>query len=165
MIEPTMGGKQKMPKVAKVSEQRNNLHCTLREIRIYSSQVKNKAPASIQITAEQLLREAKERELENVAPVSNLLLDFCRAKAMTFWNLILIMQYFICSPRNERSPIQRNLRNINFAEERWGPRDFPIYNVFLAYQNMLITDIVLLTVFWSLICKCIMGTWNQWLIR
>nr|XP_039254762.1 LOW QUALITY PROTEIN: crooked neck-like protein 1 [Styela clava] len=47
MHEPTMGGKQKMPKVAKV---------------------KNKAPAPVQITAEQLLREAKERELENVAP-------------------------------------------------------------------------------------------------
>jgi crooked neck len=38
---------QKMPKVAKV---------------------KNKAPAEIQITAEQLLREAKERDLEILAP-------------------------------------------------------------------------------------------------
>lgn len=35
--------------------------------------VKNKTPAPIQITAEQLLREAKERQLEYVAPVSNLL--------------------------------------------------------------------------------------------
>ncbi len=32
---------------------------------------KNKTPAPIQITAEQLLREAKERQLEYVAPVSN----------------------------------------------------------------------------------------------
>lgn len=32
--------------------------------------VKNKTPAPIQITAEQLLREAKERQLEYVAPVS-----------------------------------------------------------------------------------------------
>jgi len=32
--------------------------------------VKNKAPAEIQITAEQLLREAKERDLEIVPPVS-----------------------------------------------------------------------------------------------
>jgi hypothetical protein len=31
---------------------------------------KNKTPAPIQITAEQLLREAKERQLEYVAPVS-----------------------------------------------------------------------------------------------
>jgi crooked neck len=31
--------------------------------------VKNKTPAPIQITAEQLLREAKERQLEYVAPV------------------------------------------------------------------------------------------------
>lgn len=31
-------------------------------------QVKNKAPAAVQITAEQLIREAKERELEVVAP-------------------------------------------------------------------------------------------------
>ena len=33
-------------------------------------QVKNKTPAEIQITAEQLLREAKERDLESVPPVS-----------------------------------------------------------------------------------------------
>ena len=33
-------------------------------------QAKNKTPAPIQITAEQLLREAKERQLEYVAPVS-----------------------------------------------------------------------------------------------
>ena len=32
--------------------------------------MKNKAPASVQITAEQLLREAKERQLEVVPPVS-----------------------------------------------------------------------------------------------
>jgi hypothetical protein len=32
--------------------------------------VKNKAPAPVQITAEQLLREAKERQLEIVAAVS-----------------------------------------------------------------------------------------------
>jgi crooked neck len=31
--------------------------------------VKNKTPAPVQITAEQLLREAKERQLEYVAPV------------------------------------------------------------------------------------------------
>jgi len=33
--------------------------------------VKNKAPAEIQITAEQLLREAKERDLEILPPVSS----------------------------------------------------------------------------------------------
>lgn len=32
--------------------------------------MKNKAPAPVQITAEQLLREAKERQLEIVPPVS-----------------------------------------------------------------------------------------------
>lgn len=50
MMEPDMESKEdkrKMPKVAKV---------------------KNKMPASVQITAEQLLREAKERELELVPP-------------------------------------------------------------------------------------------------
>ncbi|CAI9717781.1 neck 1 [Octopus vulgaris] len=47
MAEITPGGKTKMPKVAKV---------------------KNKMPAPVQITAEQLLREAKERELELVPP-------------------------------------------------------------------------------------------------
>ena len=35
-----------------------------------SMQAKNKTPAPVQITAEQLLREAKERQLEYVAPVS-----------------------------------------------------------------------------------------------
>lgn len=34
----------------------------------FSLQVKNKAPAEIQITAEQLLREAKERDLEILPP-------------------------------------------------------------------------------------------------
>uniref|UniRef100_UPI00358F3A2E crooked neck-like protein 1 n=1 Tax=Myxine glutinosa TaxID=7769 RepID=UPI00358F3A2E len=43
----TTGGKLRIPKVAKV---------------------KNKAPAEVQITAEQLLREAKERELELLPP-------------------------------------------------------------------------------------------------
>uniref|UniRef100_H2MS39 Crooked neck pre-mRNA splicing factor 1 n=1 Tax=Oryzias latipes TaxID=8090 RepID=H2MS39_ORYLA len=43
----TAAGKQRIPKVAKV---------------------KNKAPADVQITAEQLLREAKERELELLPP-------------------------------------------------------------------------------------------------
>uniref|UniRef100_A0A8U8B2X7 Crooked neck pre-mRNA splicing factor 1 n=1 Tax=Geospiza parvula TaxID=87175 RepID=A0A8U8B2X7_GEOPR len=43
----TAAGKQRIPKVAKV---------------------KNKAPAEVQITAEQLLREAKERELELLPP-------------------------------------------------------------------------------------------------
>lgn len=46
-METTADGKTKMPKVAKV---------------------KNKMPAPVQITAEQLLREAKERELELVQP-------------------------------------------------------------------------------------------------
>nr|CAB3233887.1 crooked neck-like protein 1 [Phallusia mammillata] len=46
-MEHTMGGKTKMPKIAKVN---------------------NKAPAPVQITAEQLLREAKERELELLPP-------------------------------------------------------------------------------------------------
>lgn len=47
MHEVDEDGKRKMPKVAKV---------------------KNKMPAPVQITAEQLLREAKERELELVPP-------------------------------------------------------------------------------------------------
>ncbi|XP_036597353.1 crooked neck-like protein 1 [Trichosurus vulpecula] len=47
MAATTTAGKHRIPKVAKV---------------------KNKAPAEVQITAEQLLREAKERELELLAP-------------------------------------------------------------------------------------------------
>ena len=47
-IEKPLGGVSKMGKVPKMAK------------------VKNKAPAELQITAEQLLREAKERELEIV---------------------------------------------------------------------------------------------------
>ena len=47
-LEKPLGGVTKMGKVPKMAK------------------VKNKAPADLQITAEQLLREAKERELEIV---------------------------------------------------------------------------------------------------
>ena len=47
-LEKPLGGVTKMGKVPKMAK------------------VKNKAPAELQITAEQLLREAKERELEIV---------------------------------------------------------------------------------------------------
>jgi crooked neck len=47
-IEKPLGGVSKLGKVPKMAK------------------VKNKAPAELQITAEQLLREAKERELEIV---------------------------------------------------------------------------------------------------
>ena len=40
-----------------------------------SSQVKNKGAASVQITAEQLMREAQERQLEVVAPPSRQRID------------------------------------------------------------------------------------------
>merc|ERR1719410_1514142 len=49
-IEKPLGGVTKMGRVPKMAK------------------VKNKAPAELQITAEQLLREAKERELEIVPP-------------------------------------------------------------------------------------------------
>ena len=41
-------------------------HCVKQLRHVF--QVKNKAPAEVQITAEQLLREAKERELELLPP-------------------------------------------------------------------------------------------------
>lgn len=44
--------------------------CSFMALALFLLKVKNKMPASVQITAEQLLREAKERELELVAPVS-----------------------------------------------------------------------------------------------
>ena len=47
------------------------LHTRYHNNRIFVlSQVKDKQPAEQQITAEQLLREAKERELEILPPVS-----------------------------------------------------------------------------------------------
>ena len=62
------------------------------------AKVKNKAPADLQITAEQLLREAKERELEIVPPppkqkvnyllVSKFLSFFLRFKMRTSWQII-----------------------------------------------------------------------------
>lgn len=41
---------------------------TILNLNFIITQVKNKAPAEIQITAEQLLREAKERDLEILPP-------------------------------------------------------------------------------------------------
>lgn len=57
---------QKMPKVAKVSLLTSIYH----QYQLIKKhfKVKNKAPAEIQITAEQLLREAKERDLEILPP-------------------------------------------------------------------------------------------------
>lgn len=43
----------------------SKIHCIFKNV---LHQVKNKAPAEVQITAEQLLREAKERELELLPP-------------------------------------------------------------------------------------------------
>ncbi len=40
----------------------------VKRLLLFVFQVKNKAPAEVQITAEQLLREAKERELELLPP-------------------------------------------------------------------------------------------------
>ena len=51
-------GKGKAPKLPKVAK------------------VKNKAPASLQITSEQLLREAKERQLEIVRVLGKLAAEF-----------------------------------------------------------------------------------------
>lgn len=68
------GKTTKMPKVAKVCNTLYNQNISFNIIsnvfwNFYSpSQVKNKAPADIQITAEQLLREAKERDLEILPP-------------------------------------------------------------------------------------------------
>ena len=64
------GKAQKPPKVAKVLILFDlNVFFNMISQRFHE-QVKNKTPAEIQITAEQLLREAKERDLESVPPVS-----------------------------------------------------------------------------------------------
>jgi len=52
--------------------------------------VKNKAPAEIQITAEQLLREAKERDLEIVPPVSIIIIKYIVHKLLYFTNWMVI---------------------------------------------------------------------------
>lgn len=44
---------------------------------------KNKTPAPVQITAEQLLREAKERQLEYVPPVNVILYTFDNFNILT----------------------------------------------------------------------------------
>lgn len=59
---------QKMPKVAKVSFNIKIAHISFITLHVFTFQVKNKAPAEVQITAEQLLREAKERDLEILPP-------------------------------------------------------------------------------------------------
>ena len=57
-----MSGPDKYPQHFGISQSSNIFYFILK--------VKNKAPAPVQITAEQLLREAKERQLEIVPPVS-----------------------------------------------------------------------------------------------
>lgn len=52
-------------------------------------QVKNKTPAEIQITAEQLLREAKERDLEIVPPVRICCVHSDILVAITYIHLLL----------------------------------------------------------------------------
>lgn len=59
---------QKMPKVAKVSRNTTTMGNARKTNGVSRFQVKNKAPAEVQITAEQLLREAKERDLEILPP-------------------------------------------------------------------------------------------------
>ena len=51
---------------------------------LFIFQVKNKAPAPVQITAEQLLREAKERQLELVPAVRRYMYR------VYFWVLIIL---------------------------------------------------------------------------
>src|SRR5262249_16752463 len=67
-----------------------------------AAKVRNKAPASVQITAEQLIREAKERDLEVQAPVNmkifffffkgtgSLLHELDREISFLFWLIYLV---------------------------------------------------------------------------
>lgn len=68
--------------------------------------MKNKAPAEIQITAEQLLREAKERDLEIVPPVSIKTFGVLYCKLCLMKNVLVKIQYFVFSLLNKKSLIQ-----------------------------------------------------------
>jgi hypothetical protein len=67
------GKPQKLPKVAKV---------------------KNKAPNEVQITAEQLLREAKERDLEIVAPVRD---KVAQIRFLSYESFNVLFFFFVAS--------------------------------------------------------------------
>ena len=106
-IEKPLGGATKMGKVPKMAK------------------VKNKAPAELQITAEQLLREAKERELEIVpAPPKQKiqdeeeLKDFQMRKRKTFEDTI----------RKNRSVVSNWIKYATW-EESQGSLDRTRYNL------------------------------------
>ena len=72
-------------------------------------------PAAVQITAEQLLREAKERELELQQPVSTSIIHMWNVfpSEMVQLNLfgmkiLHIIDVFFCSLQSKRSLIQMN---------------------------------------------------------
>lgn len=65
--------------------------------------MKNKAPAEIQITAEQLLREAKERDLEIVPPVS--ILAIC-AFFIIILRLFYRLPYFYTVLKNKKNSVK-----------------------------------------------------------
>lgn len=54
-----------------------------------AAKVRNKAPAPVQITAEQLIREAKERDLEKVEPLA-------RQKFVDNEGSVLVSAAFVC---------------------------------------------------------------------
>ena len=89
-------------------------------------QVKNKAPAPVQITAEQLLREAKERQLELVPAVSRYVYHvyfwvLIVLEHLMFWYPFIRSVFFIFvfnSLPNKRSVILMSYKNTNFAKER-----------------------------------------------
>ena len=78
---------------------------------IVSIKVKNKAPAPVQITAEQLLREAKERQLELVPPVSELCLRVPKDNVLCKVKSACSKTFLIQAPKGKSqwSTIQRCL--------------------------------------------------------
>lgn len=64
---------------------------------VFLFQVKNKAPAPVQITAEQLLREAKERQLELVPAVSRYHVYFLASCAFNF-SCQIHVNWIYCDP-------------------------------------------------------------------
>lgn len=80
------------------------------------TKVKNKAPAEVQITAEQLIREAKERDLEILPPVSdnlNIIFEHFYETHHHITSNILNLIFNTNSHQSRKFPTQRNLRNIN----------------------------------------------------
>ena len=79
---------------------------------------KNKTPAPIQITAEQLLREAKERQLEYVAPVSTIHLKLTPSLITANQRKLKLFFFYINSASEAKNQRSRRAQRVSAEETK-----------------------------------------------